>query len=86
MFKALVRKEVRELLPLLVPAALIQLSFLGVAVGLRLGLISNVINSFVSRYNVIPFIEDSLCNLMIALGCVFAVVIGLWQTLWETAR
>lgn len=86
MFRALVRKEIRELLPLVVPAVAIELLLVGVAIGLRLGVLSSIVTSIVHAWDVLPFINDSTCSLMITVGGVLAVAIGLWQTLWESAR
>jgi ABC-type transport system involved in multi-copper enzyme maturation permease subunit len=83
MIMALVRKELRELLPLIALAAFTQLYLLACATG-NVPAAVNV----EGQPNSIPFYNpfDSRTGPMILVGGAFAIVIGLWQTFSELAR
>jgi hypothetical protein len=76
---ALVRKEVRELLPWMVLVGLLQLYLVSSAMGVHLGFLQQ-------SPQTIPFINDELCSYMFTVAGIFAAVIGFWQTAWESSR
>jgi ABC-type transport system involved in multi-copper enzyme maturation permease subunit len=83
MIMALVRKELRELLPLLALASLLQMYLLGCATG-NVPETANVLGELrtIPFYN--PF--DGRTGAMITVGGAFAILVGLWQTVSELAR
>jgi ABC-type transport system involved in multi-copper enzyme maturation permease subunit len=84
MLKTIAWKEFRELLPFIVLAIVTESYLVCLAVGVHLGLLSSVSIFQTNTYNLIPFIEDSYCTQILAAAALFAVVIALWQTLWES--
>ncbi|HVU90453.1 MAG TPA: ABC transporter permease subunit [Pirellulales bacterium] len=83
MILAIVRKELRELLPLLAVVSIVQLYLLGCATG-------NVPEdvNIASQRNSIPFYNpfDSRTGMVIVVGGLFALLTGLWQTFSELTR
>jgi hypothetical protein len=86
MLKALIWKELRELLPLIAAILLLQAFLICVGLGIHMGFMSNTIRDYIRGMNTIPFINDQLCFWMTFVGGVGAVTAGLWQTIWESGR
>jgi ABC-type transport system involved in multi-copper enzyme maturation permease subunit len=84
MLKTIAWKECRELLPFIALALLAQIDFVCVGTEARLGILTDL--ALFRSYNTIPFIEDFSCTLILLVGGCFAVVVALWQTMWETSR
>ncbi len=79
MLKTLIWKEVRELLPLVLLALLVQFYLVCTAIGMRLGPLS-------PEPIAIPFISDSFTYWLFIVAGVVAAILGLWQTWWESSR
>jgi ABC-type transport system involved in multi-copper enzyme maturation permease subunit len=86
MLKTIAWKEVRELLPFIALTLLAEVYFVCNATGTRLGALSDINVMRNLSYNTIPFIDDFSCTLILFIGGCFAVVVALWQTMWETSR
>ena len=86
MLKTIAWKECRELLPFIALALLAEIYFVCNAIGTRLGALSDINVLRDLSYNTIPFINDFSCTLILITGGCFAVVVALWQTIWETSR
>lgn len=79
MLKALTRKELRELLPLVAIALLLQMYLVCVAAGIPLGFLQR-------SNNTIPFLMDSFSYYLLVVAGLTAAAIGFWQTWWESSR
>lgn len=79
MYRALVRKELRELAPWIGVAALLEIYVLCVATGVRVPLLSR-------PSALIPFIQDLEAVWMLTIGGLLGLAMGLWQTGWESSR
>lgn len=86
MLKALVWKEIRELLPVIVVVLLIQAFQISIGLGTEFGFISEAIGYYVRPPDTIPFVDDQLCFWISLVSGIAAVAIGLWQTMWESGR
>ena len=79
MIIALVRKELRELLPLILLALLAQLVVVTAAMGISVGLVDQ-------PAQVIPFVGRDIIWYTIVVAGLLAVAAGLRQTMWESAQ
>lgn len=78
MIAALVRKELRELLPFIALALLAQCSLVGIALDPR--------RRSIAEANSIPFVRADVLWYTFMVAIVLAVALGLWQTMWESSR
>ncbi len=76
MIAALVRKELREMLPFVVLALLVQFLLVGFTLHSRSGL-------QVDAGYAIPFVSGELLWYTFFVAGLLAAVLGLWQTMWE---
>jgi hypothetical protein len=79
MIMALARKELRELLPLIILALLAQLVVVTAAMGISVGLLDQ-------PAQVIPFVGRDIIWYTIVVAGLLAVAAGLRQTMWESAQ
>ena len=79
MLKALVWKEFRELLPMVALALVAEFALVCSAMGMRLGLAT-------MERGEIPFIGTDLRSFVTHVPAIFAIVMALWQTWWESSR
>jgi hypothetical protein len=79
MIQVLVRKELRELLPITVVILLMQLYLVSTAMGVFLFLIRR-------SDETIPFVVDEMFWPMLVVAGLGAVGLGLWQTMRESGR
>jgi hypothetical protein len=87
MLKALVRKELRELLPIMVVAALAQLVVILAGTGVQLGFVSSLLSvSGGMNAGVIPFVSDETTTQLFLVVGACAIGVGLWQTMRESAQ
>lgn len=86
MLKALVWKELREQLPIVVVTLLVQALLVALAVGVDLGGLSNLLGVSGSRRTEIPFVSDLFSDWFVVVSGVCAIAIGLWQTMRESAN
>jgi hypothetical protein len=85
MLKTLVWKESRELLPLVAFALLLQSYFVAAPANLQYLLMLSPVR-LVEPPQVIPFVSDAVSSALFAVAGMFAVAVGLWQTMWESSR
>ncbi|HZZ30281.1 MAG TPA: hypothetical protein VFE46_19945, partial [Pirellulales bacterium] len=87
MLTTLARKEIREILPLVIVALLLQIYLVCAATGANLGQLAWILRVLMSRTdNNIPFVGDLYCTAMLVVAGLLAVAVGLWQTLCEVNR
>jgi ABC-type transport system involved in multi-copper enzyme maturation permease subunit len=86
MLTAMIRKEVRELLPLTVFALLVQFFLITVETGVDWQPLTSWLNSNPYRGRIIPFVSPTSCFYNFVATGVWAVTLGLWQTMWESSR
>ncbi|HTQ40987.1 MAG TPA: hypothetical protein VMJ32_18375 [Pirellulales bacterium] len=88
MLKTIVRKELRELLPFVALALLIQIFLICAATGANLGGLAWIVYVLLpsAGNGVIPFVGDLYCVAMLVVSGLLAVAVGLWQTMWEANR
>jgi hypothetical protein len=79
MIAALVRKELRELLPFGVLAMVLQCTLVGLTISSRSQL------SFADA-GVIPFVFTDVLGYTFIVATLLAVALGLWQTMWENGH
>jgi hypothetical protein len=82
MLKVLTWKELRELAPLILLAALAQIHFLSLAMGVSLVPLLPMFFAL-SPQHPIPFVSDLTCTWMLIVAGLLACGIGLWQTMRE---
>jgi hypothetical protein len=80
MLTALVRNELRELLPLVLLGAAIELLLASYATGIRTG----IFDTYVGQQ--IPFISDEASMKFFYVAGALAFALGLWQTMLESTR
>jgi hypothetical protein len=85
MLKTLTWKESRELLPLAAFALILQFYFVSAPVNLQYLLLLSPV-PLLDEQQVIPFVSDAVSSALFAVAGLFAVAVGLWQTLWESNR
>lgn len=85
MLKTLVWKESRELLPLVAFALLVQFYFVAAPANLQYLLMLSPVR-LVEPPQVIPFVSDAVSSALFAVAGLFAIAVGLWQTMWESSR
>jgi hypothetical protein len=78
-YRALARKELRELAPWISLAGLTQVWLLCAVLRLPTPFI-------VQKNEVIPFVQDTLAWWIFCVAGILAAVIGLWQTAWESSQ
>lgn len=82
MLTNLLWKELREIAPIVVCALLIQVCMVAIPAD---ALLLNML--FSNRtHGAIPFLSDSWSSMFLWVAGVAAVVLGLWQTVWESSR
>jgi hypothetical protein len=79
MIMALARKELRELLPLIILALLAQIVIVTAAMDIPVGLIEQ-------QYQVIPFVGRDIIWYTIVVAAVVAMGAALRQTMWESGQ
>ncbi|MBI2826093.1 MAG: hypothetical protein HYX69_15520 [Planctomycetia bacterium] len=77
MIRAIIRKELRELLPFIALALLAQALLVLAALYPR---------SPFEETHVIPFVRQSMMQYTFGVAACLAVALGLWQTMWESSR
>jgi hypothetical protein len=80
MLKALARKEMREVLPLVLLGVAIELLLASSAVGIRTGVYDNYFSGQ------IPFISDESTVTFFYVAGAVGFALGLWQTMLESTR
>ncbi len=80
MLKALVRKELRELLPLALLGVALELYLTCTATGMRLGFFEE------RGWGPIPFVSDSTTQLFFYVSGGLAFALGIFQTMFESSR
>jgi hypothetical protein len=87
MLKALVRKELRELLPIIVVAVLAQIVVVLAGTGVQLGFVSSFLGQAqAARSGAIPFLSDDTITQLFLVVAAGALGVGLWQTMRESAQ
>jgi len=79
MIAALVRKELRELLPFAVLALFFQCSLVWLAISSRT-------QGSIADAGVIPFVNEDVLWYTFIVATLLAVALGLWQTMWENGH
>jgi hypothetical protein len=79
MLRTLAWKELRELLPLALVALVVQIYLVCLATGVKLG-------PFEAPSGAIPFVDDTMVQLMVIVSSLAAIGLGLWQTMRESGR
>jgi len=79
MLKALVWKEFRELMPLILLTIIAEFALVCTAMGMQLGLSS-------SERGEIPFIGTDLSAFIVTVPAIFVCAMALMQTWWESSR
>ncbi len=80
MLITLARKELRELLPLVILGVILELYLACTATGMRLGFFEE------TSVGVIPFISDETSHLFFYVSGGVAFALALWQTMLESTR
>ncbi len=80
MLRALVQKESRELLPLVILGVVLELYLACTATGMRLGFFE------ANKIGPIPFVSDESIPLFFYVAGGLALALGLWQTMLESTR
>jgi hypothetical protein len=84
MLKSMIRKEVRELLPIVVIALLAQLIAISDEIGVAW--YPDGIFSRSGRGGTIPFVSESSFVPSLVIGAIAAIALGLWQTTVDSRR
>ena len=86
MLKSMMRKELRELLPFVAIALLFQFFVISLEAGMKWKPIGSWFGLDRLLNQIIPFVSPESCVGSFVVGGFLAVIIGLWQSMWESSR